>query len=225
MSESSPGPYDAAIADLESRIDRLQGTLDTLRQLRTQADGAAQTPNTSRHGSDADIAHDTFFGMTISDAARKYLGMAKATKSTGEIAEALERGGLKHSSKDFPTTVRSIIGPRDEFLRTPNGDWGLSEWYPNMRKEKKPKENGKHEKPRKSAKKKRSRADSNEPKMEDRIIALMTSDLVKSDWVSTEVAEALGALKPTVQSTMSRLVREGKGLIKMEKGYRLGTTA
>ena len=58
--------------------------------------------------------------------------MVKATKATGDIASALELGGLKHSSKDFNTTVRSVLGGREDFLRV-NGDWGLTEWYPGMR--------------------------------------------------------------------------------------------
>ena len=69
--------------------------------------------------------------MTIADAAKKYLMMVKKTRSTADIAIALEQGGLKHSSTNFPNNVRTIIWQKpDEFLRVPNGDWGLVEWYP-----------------------------------------------------------------------------------------------
>lgn len=140
MTPEASTPYDAAIADVQARIQNLQTVLDGLLKLRSQITGAPMAASSpSRQSSDAEVQHDTFFGMTIGDAAKKYLGMAKATKSTAEIAEALERGGLKHASKDFHTTVRSIIGPREDFVRVPNGDWGLTEWYPGMRKERKPK--------------------------------------------------------------------------------------
>src|SRR5205814_7831044 len=131
-------PYDAAIADLEGRIHNLQLALDTLRQLRAQSgDGGFAPSATSAPRTETDVQHDTFFGMTIGDAAKKYLVMTKATKSTGDVAAALEHGGLKHSSKDFPTTVRSVLGQREDFLRVPNGDWGLAEWYPGIARSKK----------------------------------------------------------------------------------------
>jgi hypothetical protein len=133
-------PYDAAISDLENRIQYFQTMLDGMKQLRSQITGAPIPPsaNGSRAPNDTEIFHDSFFGMTIGDGAKKYLNMVKATKSTADIATNLERGGLKHSSKNFNTTVRSVLGGRDDFLRV-NGDWGLTEWYPNMRKDKKSK--------------------------------------------------------------------------------------
>src|SRR5665213_4513926 len=127
------GPYDTAIQDVESQIADLQRTLETLLVLKERHEaltGQSSSPRAS--GNPESISHDTFFGMTISDAAQKYLSMTKATKSTADIAAALEHGGLKHSSKDFPANVRSIIGQRDEFVRVPNGDWGLADWYPGL---------------------------------------------------------------------------------------------
>lgn len=148
MNPGPSSPYDSAIESLEAQIRYLQSVLDSLKILRSGPDG---TPLVFSSGgsrdAETDVRHDTFFGMTIGDAAKKYLTMVKATKSTSEIAEALERGGLKHSSKDFPTTVRSILGPREDFTRTPNGDWGISEWYPRAKK-------AKPEKPKKTAKSK-----------------------------------------------------------------------
>ncbi len=137
-----PTPYDAAIVDLEGRIRYFETMLESMKQLRSQISGspmAVPSTNGQSSGGGTEIQHDSFFGMTIGDAANKYLKMAKATKPTGDIASALERGGLKHSSKDFNTTVRSVLGGREDFLRV-NGDWGLTEWYPGMRiKDRKPK--------------------------------------------------------------------------------------
>src|ERR1035441_8974357 len=128
--ENSPTPYDAAITDVETRIRNMQNALDTLKQLRASALGEPLPSGAGVSRSiDSEVQHDSFFGMTIGDAAKKYLAMVKGTKSTADIARALETGGLKHTSKDFPTTVRSILGPREDFIRVPNGDWGLSEWY------------------------------------------------------------------------------------------------
>jgi hypothetical protein len=135
---SSPSPYDAAIADVEARIDDLQRTLDTLRQLRAQSEGTPFVPAVRTGATGQDIPHDAFFGMTVAEATKKYLALTKQTKSTSEIATALEAGGLKHSSKSFGTTIRAILGPREEFTRV-NGDWALAEWYPGKGRGRKPK--------------------------------------------------------------------------------------
>ena len=214
------GPYDTAIQDVESQIADLQRTLETLLVLKERHEalnGQSSSPRAS--GNPESISHDTFFGMTISDAAQKYLSMKKATKSTADIASALEQGGLKHSSKDFAANVRSIIGQKtDEFVRVPNGDWGLADWYPGLGRGRKMKP----EKPVKGKAKKRkgSRSKAGKPKLEDQIIAAMRVDQGK-DWTSTEVANAIGARRTSVQSTMSRMAKDGKAIMKSLLGYRL----
>ncbi len=49
--------------------------------------------------------------------------------------------------------MRSILGPREDFTRVPNGDWGLSDWYPGQGRGKK----AKAEKPAKKEKSKKKR--------------------------------------------------------------------
>ena len=73
-----------------------------------------------------------FTGMTIIDAARKYLTMVKRPAPTKEIVEALERGGLQHKAKDFYASVYAIL--RQEAQKGPKGgirrnalDWELIE--------------------------------------------------------------------------------------------------
>jgi len=222
MPETSPNPYDAAIADLEARIRNMQITLDTLRQLRGQGDGPGVTGPVTNVRGESEVQHDTFFGMTIADAVRKYLTMMKTTKSTAEIAAALELGGLKHSSKDFPTTVRSILGARENFLRVPNGDWGLVEWYPGMGRGKKAKV---ADKPTRAASKRKTTSrqkprKSKGPTLETRIVELMKTDANK-DWVSSEIASKLEAKRESIQSMLSRLAKDGKGITKAQTGYRI----
>jgi hypothetical protein len=214
-------PYDAAIADLEARIRSMQITLETLKQLRGGDGTSFSAPSAAARLGDSEVQHDSFFGMTIADAAKKYLAMMKTTKSTADIAAGLEQGGLKHSSKDFSTTVRSILGSREDFLRVPNGDWGLSEWYPGKGRGKK----AKAEKPikaktRTARKAKVGRSKIGKPKLEDQIVTAMKAEPDK-DWTSVEVATALEAQRTSVQSIMSRMGKEGKRIIKAERGYRL----
>jgi|SRR5471030_57258 hypothetical protein len=219
--DNPPSPYDAAIADVEARIRSMQMALETLKQLRASALGEPISPttNVSRSG-DSEVQHDSFFGMTIADAARKFLTMKKATNPTGDIASALEQGGLKHSSKDFNTTVRSVLGQQREiFLRVPNGDWGLVEWYPGQGR-------GKKSKPETKAKRKvkRSRKAGKAPTLEQRILDLMKTK-PDADWVSSDIAVTLEANRDSIQSTLSRLAKDGKRVTKAERGYRLVRTA
>ncbi|MEK7405726.1 MAG: hypothetical protein AAB225_11515 [Acidobacteriota bacterium] len=205
--------------DVEARIQHLQTVLETLRQLRAMADGTAVSlpPTVARAGGEAEIAHDTFFGMTIAEAARKYLGIVKASKSTGEIAAALEQGGLKHASEDFGTTLRSIIGRREEFIRVPNGDWGLTEWYPGMRKEKKAKPTSA---PKKAPKQKRPRA--RKETLAERILSTMKADPTAA-WLPKMISDAIGANNRSVQSTLTSMAKDGK-ILKAAKGYMLLST-
>jgi hypothetical protein len=207
----SATPYDAAVDEVGAKIQGLQSALDTL--LRLQADHRGPNPSARAASGDAEVSHDTFFGMTIGDAAHKYLGMVKVTKSNTEIAKALEQGGLKHSSKSFTTTVRSILGARADFLRVPNGDWGLAEWYPGMGRGKKPKAE------RHPPTKKR-----HSPKVEggtrkERILKLMQTAPNKA-WKAGEIAKALGDVRRLIQTTMGSMKLNGE-LAKDTVGYRL----
>jgi hypothetical protein len=218
-----PSPYDAAIADVQARIEKLQITLETLRQLRGQADGSPALAGAPRN-SEAEVQHDTFFGMTIGDAASKYLTMTKSTKSTAEISAALEMGGLKHSSKDFPTTVRSVLGHRSDFLRVPNGDWGLAEWYPGVARAKKLKA---EPQPKVAAKAEKAKVDTT-PIAHDtgltrreRILQIMRTNPSKG-WTAGEIAAANGDKRKLVQATlcqMDEVVKADTG------GYRIADAA
>ncbi len=68
---ANPSPYDAAIEELEVQVRHLQSILDSLKLLRSGPDGSplAFSSGGSRD-TDTEIRHDTFFGMTIGDAAR-----------------------------------------------------------------------------------------------------------------------------------------------------------
>lgn len=122
--------YEAVIADLESKIAVLRATIDNLQSIRAMASQipAMRTANTQPSGTTA-FGHDAFFGMTVADAAKKYLAAIKKTASTQTIGEALIAGGWKTASKNIPETIRGIIGRHADFVRI-NGQYGLAEWYP-----------------------------------------------------------------------------------------------
>ena len=137
------------------------------------------------------------------------------------IADALERGGLKHSSKDFPTTVRSVLGQRDDFLRVPNGDWGLSEWYGGLgrgRKAKPETQSKTKHAPKRAKEPKRSTLFADEepqhkPAMEgtaeDKIMAAIRAN-PNEEWTQSKIAEATGLKPTTTAGTVFRLRKEQK---------------
>jgi len=217
--ENTSSPFDTAISELENRIRNMQITLETLKQLRTQPDGGVISSGFSRPAEN-EVRHDTFFEMTIADAVRKYLTMVKVTKSTADIADALERGGLKHSSKDFPTTVRSVLGQRDDFTRVPNGDWGLSEWYPGAGRGRKPKSEKQtitKRAPRRAKEPKSSTSSADqEPSAtatketaQEKILAAMLMNL-REEWTQPKLIAVTGLKAATVAGTVFRLRKDGK---------------
>lgn len=199
MTPETTGPFDAAIAELESRIRAMQITLETLKQLRAQSDGAGPSSASVPRSVEAEVQHDSFFGMTIADAAKKYLSMVKRTQSTGEIAVALESGGLKHASKDFQQTLRATLGQKGELFLRVNGDWGLNEWYPGKGRGKKT------EKPRRTVKKKKRKSvRGTEPQSSPQaLVEKYVADHPSAE--SREIADALQMRIQTVSLLLGKL--------------------
>lgn len=127
--------YDVVIADLESKRDALNAAIEMLRALK--ATGAVTLPSSVQaptpkpaNSSDLEIPRDAFFGMTIPEAAKKYLSMVKATKPNTELCNALLKGGFKTQAANFAETVRSTLQRHPDFVKV-SGEWGLQEWYGN----------------------------------------------------------------------------------------------
>jgi len=126
--------YDAVISDLEGKRDRLSGMIEALKQLKDLGVPMAAidavvggTPNVSIKTA---IPADAFYGMKISDAARKYLswGGRKITKPHPELCDALLEGGFQTKTDNFREVVRSTLGRHPDFVKI-KGQWGLKEWY------------------------------------------------------------------------------------------------
>jgi hypothetical protein len=135
-----PNPLEVALADLKARRAKLDNAIEAIEGLlgrpSTGGGGNTSTPvETPSRG--AALAEDAFFGMSIQDAARKYLKMVKKPQSAAEIAKALEAGGMTHQSKYLPNTVRTTlirIANNGGDLVQVKKDWALAEWYPGLRR-------------------------------------------------------------------------------------------
>jgi hypothetical protein len=138
--------YAAVLADLKAKradLDVAIAGIERMVGLATAAQGAASI-DVTQHGSD--VEPDSFFGMSIADAAKKFLAMKKKPQTTADIAEALEKGGMTHTSGNWGNTVGSVLnridGSTGEIVRVKRGTWGLASWYPGRKRPEKPKDEG-----------------------------------------------------------------------------------
>ncbi len=81
------------------------------------------------------IHPDTFFGLSIIEAAKKFLKMARRAQHAAAIAAALEQGGLKRPADNVLSGVLVRAAKGREVTKVGKGMWGLSEWYPKPPKE------------------------------------------------------------------------------------------
>jgi hypothetical protein len=141
---SEPVDYEAVIADLDAKRAALDAAIAALRL--AVSIGAQVTMGTAgavpaKPIDPASIPDDAFFGLSIGEAAKKYLLMVKRKQSVREIADALERGGLPHTSSNFVNTVATMLNRTakdQELVRVGRGEWGLAAWYGNRRPKQEP---------------------------------------------------------------------------------------
>lgn len=125
----TPNHYEAVLADIDAKIAKLQAARESIVELMAMS-GA--TP--SGGGPAGKIAHDAFLQMSIPEATKKYLGVARQKKNTQAIIDALEQGGLPRSEY---STVYAVLRRREKQVGdiiNIKGDWALAEWYPNYKR-------------------------------------------------------------------------------------------
>jgi hypothetical protein len=131
------------LTELEQDRDDLERMIAWVKSRMEQAD-ASKVSSTPAKADGASpmrfprlIAQDAFFRMSVPDAIKKYLNIVKRPKSAKDITAGLDTGGLTHQAKNlyatvYPTLLR--MESSGEVARVGKGEWGLSEWYPNVRK-------------------------------------------------------------------------------------------
>jgi hypothetical protein len=204
---------DATIADLEGWLERISTAIGTLKYFRSQG---GSLPNMlplagSRPSAHGEISHDTFFKMTVPDAAEKYLKLVKKTKATSEIAASLLNGGLKSASKNFSAMVKTVLARDTRFVKV-NKEWGLDEWYPGMRRGTRIVDAAADAKPAVVSIKKQSKDDHRKEgigpaSVKGRILALLDSKPGES-FTAQIVAEALGQHLPSARAALCALYAE-----------------
>jgi hypothetical protein len=125
--------YDIVIADLEAERDQLNSLIAMLKQKKTGAPVAAAVAISAHRPSPDSIPHDAFFGMTLPNAAHKYLSILKTPRQHADLCADLVEGGFKSSASNFPEVVRSTLSRHPDFVKVRRGQWGLREWYGNRK--------------------------------------------------------------------------------------------
>lgn len=149
MSNETTNPFEAAITALEARRAQVNAEIDAdiakLREIGERMSGGALTSGAPL-SAPAKIEKDTFYNMTLPDAARKFLQMSgRKPQTTNTIIEALEKGGLKRTTYNSMYASLSRRENQVGDIVNVNGDWGLPEWYGAKAKPKKRNANGKIE--------------------------------------------------------------------------------
>jgi hypothetical protein len=129
--------YAAVLKDLEARKAVLEAMIANTRQMLGLGVSVGATPSTQAAPEAEDMRGHPFLGMSIGEAAKKYLSMVKQKQNVKQIAEALERGGLHHVSNNFPATVATMVNryakSDPDLLNIGRGEWALAAWYGNRR--------------------------------------------------------------------------------------------
>jgi len=81
------------------------------------------------------IHPDSFFGLSIIEATKKFLKMARRAQHLNAIADALAQGGLKRPTDNVLSGILVRAAKGREVIKVGKGMWGLSEWYPKPPKE------------------------------------------------------------------------------------------
>lgn len=129
-----PINYEAVLADLEDKKKQIESAISAIKMI--AAHGGTFTPGSGG----SNLGPSAFLKMSIPDATKKLLETTKQKQSTQAVIDALVEGGLPKSKYN---TVYSILTRRATQvgdLINMQGDWALSEWYPNYRKGKQSKE-------------------------------------------------------------------------------------
>lgn len=141
--------YAAIVADLEAKRDALNtaiasfrtaislGALGKVGELPPASTGMVPSgfANTSFASiSGGEVPAGAFLGKSIPEAAKLYLEIVRKKQTSREIAEALIKGGMESTSKNFNQMVHSVLDRARKsntgIVKLDRSHWGLVEWYP-----------------------------------------------------------------------------------------------
>ncbi len=139
MSDSVSVDYEAVLADLRAKRDRLDAAISGIESMLGIRGLSGTTPKQTEQASpSASLGPGAFLGMTIVDAAKKYLAHKRQSQRTEEILNALVEGGLVLTGEKPVNVVGSVLNRNfnsgGEIVKVARGVWGLASWHPRLKK-------------------------------------------------------------------------------------------
>lgn len=136
-----PVDYTAILADLEAKKAALEHTISSFRQamamgaLGQMATDGGIVPSVSVPSiTGGEVPAGAFHGRSIPEATQLYLEIVKKKQTGREIAEALQKGGMESTSKNFAEVVGNGLNRARRLgnsgLVKLGAHWGLASWYP-----------------------------------------------------------------------------------------------
>lgn len=128
--------YGAVLADLEARRDALDAVIAGVRALL----GALGQPEIAPPGVNGgistrvtnapqDVVPGMFHGLSVPEAARKFLELKKTKQRMKDIVDGIQRGGIESTAGNFYSNVFTSLLRKKEFIRI-GKFWALAEWHP-----------------------------------------------------------------------------------------------
>lgn len=123
--------YKAVLADLKGKRAALDQAIAAMEAF-VSGEASGVNLNSGEPSVGVPIQPDTFVGFNILEAASKYLRiMGRGAKSTEQIADGLNRGGLNCTQASVSTILRrNDRSGEGDVVKVGRGLWGLQEWYP-----------------------------------------------------------------------------------------------
>ena len=123
----------------EAETRRIKRTINDL--CRMSGQGARYADAEIDRESRSSVKTDEYYGQPMATAVRMVLERNRAVRGAlvvNEIYEELIAGGFKFDTKNVENAKRSLrisLGKNPIFHHLPNGSYGMTEWYPNAKRE------------------------------------------------------------------------------------------
>lgn len=135
MDESSAVNYEAVLADLRAKRERLAAAIAAIEALiRHQTPHGQSEPQarTAQPALEGTAPSASFQGMSILDASRKVLQNKGQCQRTKEILRALQAGGIALTGKSPINNVGAVLNTNLKkgggIVRVKRGVWSLASW-------------------------------------------------------------------------------------------------
>ncbi len=131
---------------LQAQLEASRHTMQMIDVLRVEAGLAPKYPESQSKTGSTSIRGDQFYGRPTATCMREILEMRRAaglgTGTVNDIYDAMKQGGYQFGSsndKNAKDGLRLSLLKNPIFHKLPNGAFGLSAWYTEVKKDKGPK--------------------------------------------------------------------------------------